>query len=217
VPYQNSGSQSAAGTRGPRRDRREGAPAWKPGRNLCPTPANRLADPAAHRTRQAPELSAATIARLENVYRLKSGSIPRTLAGGPLETLDLVHGEPRPAVGTDDDHRDELRRAGLLADTAAALTGPAERQIRAEISMRGKRANAAALFNDRVERAMWRKLEFPEDVRVRQIAAYRLLCEAAESARKLARGTRAKPARRPARSTGNPPELAPWTSPSFAT
>jgi len=28
VPYQNSGSQPAAGTRGPRRDGREGAPAW---------------------------------------------------------------------------------------------------------------------------------------------------------------------------------------------
>ena len=43
MPYQNSGSQPARGTRGPRRGRREGEPAWTAAAATDPDGAERIA------------------------------------------------------------------------------------------------------------------------------------------------------------------------------
>ena len=120
--------------------------------------------------------SPTTIGRLEIVYRLKTGSIPRTLAGGPLETLATGHEET--ALAELGRRLAELRRAELLAATVAAITGPAEQQIRTEIRTLGRRANARTMFASRAEQAIWQQPGVQETTRIRQIAACRLLRDA---------------------------------------
>lgn len=121
-------------------------------------------------TGQRDNYTAGFFARVEAAYQLQAGSVARTLDGGPLEPAD---------AGRQEAADDRQCRAELLAVTVAALTRPAEEQIRTEIRTRGRRVNARTMFANSAEQALWQQADTPEATRIRQIATCRLLREAA--------------------------------------